>query len=550
MKQRLIYPLAAFIILVAIWEISSRHFAENLFILPAPSAIVERIVEKSDRFLFHTLITLSEMLVGAGLAILASFPLALGMYRWQSARLVLQPLFVFIQCMPMFALAPIMVMWFGWGYTAIVVPTALMIFFPLTINIYQGLKSTPNSYIEYFKINQATSFQIFLKLQLPWAVPHLFSGLRVAAAVAGIGAVAGEWSGAQSGLGILMLESRRATDLETTFGALFCLAFISLALYSIILLMENITLKVKPMPTKALVALLAFLGMMLGGCQQSETSGETRLLLDWLPNPNHVPLYVGVEKGFFEQYGINLSIQKVSDPADAIPYVTSGKAELALFYMPDTIRAIERGANIKPIGILFKQPLNAVIFRKTEKIKKPADLNGKVVGYCVDGTGTVVLDYILEKNQIEPLEKRNVSFDLVSTLGTNKVDAIYGAYWNIECEHLESLGIQTDHFDLRDLSYPNYYELIVVAQNNSNQTDPGFVEAFQRALQASIDYSVQNPDEAFDIYLKANPDKGAKTSAWEKQSWNKTYPILTLDQHFDNEVWQKLRAWVRSHQLK
>lgn len=549
MKQRLLYPLAAFIFLIGIWEISSRFFADYLFILPAPSAIVARIIEKPERFLFHTFITLSEMLLGATLAFFASFPLALGMYRWQSARLVLQPLFVFIQCIPMFALAPIMVMWFGWGYTAIIVPTALMIFFPLTINIYQGLKSTPTSYIEYFKINQATPWQIFIKLQLPWAVPHLFSGLRVAAAVAGIGAVAGEWAGAQSGLGILMLESRRATDLETTFGALFCLAFISLALYSTILLMETITIKVKPMSTKALIALLAFFGAIFSGCQQTETSTETRLLLDWLPNPNHVPLYVGVNKGFFQGQGINLSIQKIVDPADAIPFVTSGQAELALFYMPDTIRAVERGANIKPVGIIFKQPLNAMIFRKDDGIKKPTDLNGKIIGYCVDGTGTKVLDYIIERNQIKPLDKRNVSFDLVSTLGTKQVDAIYGAYWNIECEHLESLGIETDHFDLRDLSYPNYYELIVIAQNNSRQTDPSFVDAFQRALQASIDYSVQNPDEAFDIYMKANPDKAPKTSAWEKQAWNKTYPILTLDQHFDNDVWQKLRAWIRSYQL-
>lgn len=549
MMKRVIYPLLAFFIFFGLWEVSSILFSDQLLVLPAPSSVAMRIWHGFDRLLFHAKVTLGEMLGGFTLALCFSFPLAWIMYIWQPARAILQPFFIFIQCIPMFALAPIMVIWFGWSYTAIVVPTALMIFFPLTISIYQGLRSTPTALLDYFRMNEATRWQTFYKLHLPWSVPYIFSGFRIGTAIAGIGAIAGEWAGAQSGLGILMLESRRATDLETTFGALLFLAFMSSSFYVSILILEKIITRYRPMPSKLFGITLTFFTLFLGGCQQQQKMESARLLLDWLPNPNHVALYVGVEKGFFAQWGIDLNIQKIPDPSDAIPYVSSGQAELALFYMPDTIRAIERGVELKPIGILFKQPLNALIYRADSDIQKPKDLTGKRIGYSVDGSSTTVLDYILEKNHIFPSEKRNVSFDLVSALGTKQVDAVYGAYWNIECEHLRSLGIETRHFDLRSLNFPDYYELIVVARMGSPQATPEFIQAFQSALQESIAYSSLYPKESFEIYLKANPDKSLSSAIWEKAAWEKTYPLQARDQHFDPNVWRTLRTWLINHGL-
>src|SRR5262249_10309878 len=147
-----------------------------------------------------------------------SFPLAFAMVRYRSASSFLQPFFLIIQCLPMFTLAPLLVIAMGWGYATIVLPTALMILFPLTLSIYQGLKATPQEFLEFFATSGATSFQTFFKLRLPFALTHIFAGLRIGSSIAGIGAIAGEWAGAQEGLGILMLESRRNTDLEMTFS--------------------------------------------------------------------------------------------------------------------------------------------------------------------------------------------------------------------------------------------------------------------------------------------------------------------------------------------
>lgn len=559
-KAELLFPILIFLAIFICWEIASRMSFEMLFILPPPSRILSQMWQKDDRLIYHTGVTFKTMAGGITLALIVAFPLAWIMVLWKTARLVFQPVFVIAQCVPMFALAPMMVLWFGWGYTAIVVPTALMIFLPLTMNVYQGIQSTPHHFLDYFRIHQATPWQMLYKLQLPWAAPHIFAGLRVAAAIAGIGAIAGEWAGAQEGLGLLMLESRRGMDLEMMFGALFCLMLLSLGFYGIIALIERQVFRYKfvHLMHRAVVAscfLLTLFGFSSCQTEQSELKlseqheqnlQETRLVLDWLPNPNHVPLYVGIEKGYFSQHGIKLKLHKIQNAADPIPYLQAGQTELAISYMPTMIKAIAHGANVTPIGVLIPQPLNALIYRIDSSIKTAADLNGKVFGYCVDGSGTKILDDILEQNGIVPSEKRNVSFDLVGTLGTKQVDVIYGAFWNIECEQLHILGIDTNFIELTDLGYPTYYELIVLAKKDSVQAGQEFFVGFQAALQQSIDFCQNYPEESFEIYLAANLDKGEKAREWERASWHRTYPLLAKTQKIDQNVWKVHAEWLNS----
>lgn len=487
------------------------------------------------------------MLGGFALAFMAAFPLAWLMVTIKTLRNILQPIFVLIQCIPMFALAPLMIIWFDWSYTAIVIPTALMIFFPLTMNIYQGFHTVPTYFIDYFRINQATTWQIFFKLRLPWALPHIFAGFRITAAIAGIGAVAGEWAGAQAGLGMLMLESRRGADLEMMFGALFCLAVVSLALYVIAAVCEHLVTSRKfkrPHPHFINACIIGILFTLTSCHSSSNESTSTRIALDWLPNPNHVTLYAGIEKGFFANHDIDLKIMKLHDPGDAIPLLTSGQVELLLTYMPHTMRAMGHGAAVKPIGVLINETLNSLIFLKELGIRSPKDLNGKIIGYCIDGYDTAFLDAVLKINGIIPKEKRNISFDLISTLGAKRVDAIYGAYWNIESENLRAFGVDTEHYRLDELGVPKHYELIIVARNPSFESSDEFSERFKKAMQESIAFSVANPDEAFELYIKANPDKSERTRAWEYDSWQKTMPILAKSQEIDPVIWNSYADWL------
>lgn len=241
MLKRARYPLALLILLTACWEFFAHMSPSWSLIFPPPSRFVLRFIEQYQGFTMHSLATLEEMLAGMIIAGVSAFPLAWLMARFSWARLAIQPLLVLLQCLPMFTLAPLMVLCFGWSFASIVVPTALMIFFPLTLNIYQGIRATPAAYLDYFSCHHASLWQTFWKLRLPFALPHIFAGLRVSAAVAGVGAVAGEWAGAQKGLGVLILECRRNMDLEGVFAALLCLIVISVSVYGCAVALETYT---------------------------------------------------------------------------------------------------------------------------------------------------------------------------------------------------------------------------------------------------------------------------------------------------------------------
>lgn len=544
MKKTFFFTFSFFVLFCILWEMTSLHLAEYRFILPPVSSTWLRIWENSDLFITHSKATLREMAGGFSLAMAAAFPLAWSMYLWKSSRAIMQPFFIILQSIPMFTLAPIMVFWLGWSYMTIVIPTALMIFFPLTMNIYQGLQSTPGSFLEYFKINQASHWQTFSKLQLPWSMPHIFAGLRISAAFAGIGAVAGEWAGAQSGLGVLMLKSRRETDLETTFGALFCLVIISMVAYGVIAYTEYRYKQHKPIKFLSFGVALCLIGIITFFSPSKNTMpaeiNVTRLLLDWLPNSNHVPIYAGIEKKIFTRHNIHLQVLQLNDPSDTVPYITSGQTELALFYMPEVVKANLKNAKLEIVGALVNEPLNSFIFRADSGITSPQDLSGKVIGYCVAGSSLYVLERLLKENHIFPKELINVGFDLVALIGTHQVDAIYGAFWNIEGEHLKFLNIPVSHFKVSELGHPPYSELVFVGKGDIKKYD-----AFKEAMQESIVFCREHPKEAFELYVRCHPEKSVHTVTWEREAWLKTIPLLAPSQHISKQDLDHLEAWFK-----
>jgi len=225
--------ITSLLFFLTLWEV----FGGGL--VPPPTKVTLYMVKRYDRLLFHTGATLKEMLMGMGIASLAAFPIAWMMLKWKGVRALLEPFFLAIQCVPMFTLAPLFILWCGWSFSAIVIPTALMIVFPLTMSIYRGISSTPYSYLEYFRVHGATEAQEFFRLRLPFAMPQIFAGLRISAAIAGAGAIAGEWAGAQKGLGVYMQMCRRNFDLEGVFAALICLLVLSLSFYGVVVFLEK-----------------------------------------------------------------------------------------------------------------------------------------------------------------------------------------------------------------------------------------------------------------------------------------------------------------------
>lgn len=552
--------LLSLAVFFGLWESVGYLGPHWQMLLPAPSKIFLRLYMGADRFWLHTMATFREIMGGLLLASLAAFPLAWLLVRSAPLRLFLQPLLVVMQSVPIFALAPIMILLFDWSYTAIVFPTALMIFFPLTMSVYKGLEETPKHLLDYFSIHRATEWQKLIKLRVPWAAAHIFSGLRIAAALAGMGAVTGEWAGAQQGLGVLMMESRRGADLETTFAALFCLKFMSISLYGLMILAESLTRRkgdcAQPAEeenwvfSSAVTSAVLVSALLLTGCSQApHEQRPLRLMLDWLPNPHHVPIYVGLKKGFFAHEGVALEVLKIQDPADVYPFLSSGQADVAISYMTFLIQAQEHGASAQAIAYLIKQPLNSFLFMKSSGIRTPADLSGKSLAETPDDMMGRTLNKLLADHNIELSARRKIGFDLTAALAAKQVDVIYNAYWNIEGEQLKAHGLDVDHILISDLGMPHYFELILVAQQSLLDHRPDLAPALKIAMQKSIDYCRENPDEAFKIYCETQPDKSANTLAWERRSWRKTWPLLATNQDDEPEVWHAFRAWLNCHHL-
>jgi len=221
--------------LVLGWQAVILLAAPPPFILPAPLAVAMTLVARFDVIAPHAVTTMIEIALGLIIGTAGGASLALAIDHFRAARPWLLPLIVVSQAIPVFALAPILVLWLGYGLASKIAMAALVIFFPVTVATFDGLSRTDPGWLDLARTmaGQAPGARrrILFRVRLPAALPAFGSGVRVAAAVAPIGAVIGEWVGASSGLGYLMLHANGRMQTDLMFAALAVLAALALALY-------------------------------------------------------------------------------------------------------------------------------------------------------------------------------------------------------------------------------------------------------------------------------------------------------------------------------
>jgi putative hydroxymethylpyrimidine transport system permease protein len=230
----MIRGLLVFAGFVAAWEALVRLTGVPHFILPGPLRVAEALIGNWAFILENAAITLLEIVVGMAVGLLAGFSCALALTISKTARAWMLPLIVASQAIPVFAIAPLLVLWLGFGIASKVAAAALIIFFPVTSALYDGLARTDPGWLDLARTMGATKSSTLLRLRLPAALPAFASGARVAAAIAPIGAVIGEWVGASAGLGFLMLQSNAQMRVDLMFAALFVLAAFAIALYALV----------------------------------------------------------------------------------------------------------------------------------------------------------------------------------------------------------------------------------------------------------------------------------------------------------------------------
>jgi putative hydroxymethylpyrimidine transport system permease protein len=224
-------PLLVLLGLLLLWQALVWLSGVPPFLLPPPSAVARTLVASAPLLLDQALITLSEILLGLLGGIVIGGASALLMALVPPVQPWLLPILVLGQTIPVFALAPLLVLWFGYGLASKVVMAILIIYFPVTAALFDGLRRTEPGWLDLARTMGATRWRTLVRLRLPAALPAFGSGLRIATAVAPIGAVVGEWVGSSAGLGYLMLHANARLQIDVMFAALIVLMAIALTLY-------------------------------------------------------------------------------------------------------------------------------------------------------------------------------------------------------------------------------------------------------------------------------------------------------------------------------
>jgi NitT/TauT family transport system permease protein len=232
-------PYVGILVLLLVWEVAVRILDLPSYLLPPPTEIIQNFVDKFQDIVDHSLVTAYEMLLGYGLAIAVGIPLAIIITASPNFDRFITPILLFFQTVPKISLAPLFLVWFGVGTFPKVLVAFLISFFPIVIDTAVGLRSISPDMIDLAKSMGASPLQIFTKFRLPTSLPYLFSGLKVASTLAVVGAVVGEFVGADRGLGYLLLVANSNLLTALMFATIFALTAQGLILFYVIQVLEN-----------------------------------------------------------------------------------------------------------------------------------------------------------------------------------------------------------------------------------------------------------------------------------------------------------------------
>jgi putative hydroxymethylpyrimidine transport system permease protein len=230
----------------ALWEMLVHFFSVPDWLLPPPSQIFVELFNTKGLLYFHAQITLREIIIGLLVSLCLAFSLSIAISWSAIVERTLLPFVITSQIIPIFTLAPLILIWVGTGISSKIVVVVLFTFFPVVISTVNGLKSGDKKMSDMLKTLGANKVQLYMKFYVPNALPQIFSGIKVAAVLSVIGAVIGEWIGSSGGLGWLIKLSGPQFQTERIFAAIFVLSILALSLYMITVILEKILLRKYP----------------------------------------------------------------------------------------------------------------------------------------------------------------------------------------------------------------------------------------------------------------------------------------------------------------
>lgn len=278
--------------------------------------------------------------------------------------------------------------------------------------------------------------------------------------------------------------------------------------------------RLKSMITAATIGAVA-----MGMTSPAFAADKLTILLDWFVNPDHAPLIVAKEKGFFAKHDLDVELIEPADPSAPPRLVAAGQGDVAVNYQPQLHVQAAEGLPLTRIGTLVATPLNSLIVLKDGPIKEIADLKGKKIGYSLAGFEDALLGTMLGKYgvSIDDVELVNVNFSLSPSLYSGQVDAIIGGYRNFELNQMEIEGKPGQAFYVEEEGVPPYDELILTVRNDKTD-DPRFARMLA-ALEEGVQYLVNHPDDSWQAFIAAYPNLDDELNI---KAWADTLPRFAL----------------------
>ena len=266
------------------------------------------------------------------------------------------------------------------------------------------------------------------------------------------------------------------------------------------------------------------------------------LILDWFVNPDHGPIIVAQEMGYFAEQGLEVEVIAPADPSDPPKLVAAGKADLAVSYQPQLHLQVHEGLPLTWAGTLVASPLNCLMVLRDGPVKSLADLKGRRVGFSVAGVEEAVLDAMLQQHGLNfsDVEMVNVNWSLSPALMARQVDAVIGAYRNVELNQLEIEGVPGECIYPEENGVPVYDELIYVA--NPETMNAGAVARFLAATEKATQYIVNHPEASFEIFAGTAAELRDELNA---KAWIDTLPRFALrPAAFDAGRYERYEAFL------
>jgi NitT/TauT family transport system permease protein len=234
--------LAIFALLIVLWEVAVRVTGVKEYLLPPPSKVWTEFWKRHDIVAGGAWVTTQEILAGYALAVVVSIPLAMWIAYSRFMEQAVYPVIVFLQIVPKIAIAPLFIIWFGFGFTPKLLLVFLLSFFPIVVSSIAGFKSADRDVMDFARTTGAGGLKLFLKIRLPQALPHIFTGLKVGAALAATAAVVAEFVASDRGLGYLLLQYNGQLDTPMVFATIVILSLIGVVVYYGVEIVERLAI--------------------------------------------------------------------------------------------------------------------------------------------------------------------------------------------------------------------------------------------------------------------------------------------------------------------